>query len=354
MARPKKHRGRRPKSEASASVEEFEDEDPKGPEGDDQDDDQDDDPEAPDGDEDAEEESFWRALKNAPDGVEAHIRNLPWEGKEYTVRIYEVTPNQNAPGKEKFTLRHIVRNEFVDEAWLLDHKFPRGKWRTMLFYKPGKRKEVKLHSGTYEIDPMPFTEAGSLTPPVTAAGGGTPSHAGPPAFPYPQSAAAPAGGLALNLGGGQVIGLNDLKSLKEILGVPAAASAPGFSSPYASDAYEKHLDRALKRVDELQERLEKKVYGESKMTVAKEDNKNSPWMERLLEKYFPKIEKHIDKLLGDSEDAKDFRGLITSDPEFKTLWADPEKKLKIAGVLVEELKEKGQALFNHLEKEFTR
>jgi len=285
--------------------------------------------------EEGEDSTKWSKVLGVPAGIDIEARNRLWEGKEFDTRIYQMVPMENVPGREKAVLLKRVPNtvcEDVDDAWLMDNGFS-GRLRTLVFWKH-QGKDIRMLTGTYEIAPQPEKPAsGTLTPPVVAG--------------------SPQGGPEARGNGGMVFSLKDLVILREVFGPGAGGGNQTHPELLGIEAMERSFERRMKRIDELEEKALDRTYKPVKPPTLEKDD-TPAWQKDLMNEFGPKIKKWIGRLIGDDEVGEELRSEILSNSKFKEVWNDMEKKGRIAKVLVGELGDKGQTLWNLLEKQINK
>ncbi len=266
-------------------------------------------------------------IKGLPDGVKAVLRLKPWrEAKEYSAYIYRREADPTRPGRvaKKFLKR--VYNTDIEESYLQTH-FPRGGKFTVIYQlpHPDKPGDVQIHSDDFEIEPG--ETAGALVAPGAA----------------PSSSAASAAG------GDLQTGILNLRALAEVV---AMLKGDQVATPAAPAWMEKMYQDKLRRLDDLEDRLQKKLSG----GVIVHQNKpaeetGSAWPE-FLRPFAPQIksfgistmEALAGKLLGGGLEGAGLRFLVLNNPTFKALWADEAKRNEAASAIITALGEAGENL----------
>jgi hypothetical protein len=283
-------------------------------------------------------------IKGLPDGVKAILRLKPWrDAKEYSAYIYRRIPDETRPGRiaKKFCRR--VYNIEIEESWLQTN-FPRGGKFSIIYQipHPDKPGDVQIHSDDFDIEPV--ETAGALV--------------APGAVLSPAGAQASAGDLRSSIG--------NLRELAEVLVMLKGDSPIGGAPPAAPAWLEKMYQDKLKRLEELEEKLQRKITGQGMLITqgkppAAEDDKDSFWPE-FLRPYVPGIKKFgistmeslASKLLGGGLESAGLRFLVLNNPEFQALWADEARRNEAAQTIISALGHAGENLVGLFAQEMAK
>lgn len=266
-------------------------------------------------------------IKGLPDGVKAVLRLKPWrEAKEFSAYIYRREADPLKPGRVAKKFLRRVYNTEIEESYL-QANFPRGGKFTVIYQLPHTERagDVQIHSDDFEIEAS--ETAGALVAPGAA-----------PSLPAASAA-----------GGDLVAGINNLRALAEVVamlkGDQVAAPAPAWM--------EKMYQEKLKRLDEMEERLQKKLTGGNVIVSQGKpaEESGSAWPE-FLRPFAPQIkafgiqtmEALAGKLLGAGLESAGLRFLVLNNPTFQALWADEAKRNEAASAIISALGEAGENL----------
>lgn len=267
-------------------------------------------------------------IKGLPDGVRAVLRLKPWrEAKEFSAYIYRREPDPQKPGRVAKKFLRKVYNTEIEESYLQTN-FPRGGKFTVIYQLPHSERagDVQIHSDDFEIEAS--ETAGALVAPGAA--------------PSPAGLQGPAGDLRS--------GIASLRELAEVVAMlqgnqPAAPAAPAWM--------EKMYQEKLRRLDELEEKLQKKLTGGNVIVSQGKpaDEAGSAWPE-FLRPFAPQIkafgiqtmEALAGKLLGAGLESAGLRFLVLNNPTFQALWADEAKRNEAATAIISALGEAGENL----------
>lgn len=268
-------------------------------------------------------------IKGLPDGVKAVLRLKPWrDAKEYSAYIYRREADPQKPGRvaKKFVRR--VYNTEIEESYLQTH-FPRGGKFTVIYQvpHPDKPGDVQIHSDDFEIEPD--QTAGALVAPGAA-----------PSLPAASAA-----------GGDLVAGITNLRALAEVV---AMLKGDQVAAPAPPAWMEKMYQDKLRRLDELEEKLQKKLSGGSVIVSQGKpatDDPDQAWPE-FLRPFAPQIkafgiktmEALAGKLLSQGLEGAGLRFLVLNNPAFQALWADEGKRNEAATAIIGALGEAGENL----------
>lgn len=266
-------------------------------------------------------------VKGLPDGVRAVLRLKPWRDvSEYSAYIYLKEPDPLKPGRiaKKF-LRRIYNTEI--EEFYLQQNFPRGGKFHVIYQVPHPERpgDVQIHADDFEIEP-------NQVPGALAA----PSAGTPP--PVPQGA-----------GGELGLGLGSLRQLAEIL-VMLQGNQPATASP--APWLEKMYQEKIRRLDELEEKMQRKLSAPVVSTHEKEQTDELAAWPEFLRPFAPQIKAYgiqtiqalAQKLLGGGLEAAGLRFLVLNNKTFQALWADPAKREGAAAAIIGALGEAGENL----------
>ena len=272
-----------------------------------------------------------------PEGVKAFLKPKPWlrEGQEFRSELYRKVPLGTAPGqagrfKEEFVVR--LPNFEIDEAWCQEKNLIGTFVRWIKWDAPAG--EMSFDHGVIHVGP-PLGENGTMPAAVTPApaGGQAPAPAPAPSH-YPVLSPEEIEDRAT----ARLVML--LRLVKENSAAPAAAPA----SPIP-DWMDKHMDRTMKRADDMLEKLETRVYSPILKKPA-EDEKGAFDAKGMVKEFMPKISKWLDTLIGDGPVGEFMRAQVIDDAQFKEVWKDEGKRQAVAQALVEHLGPPGGKLFS--------
>lgn len=277
-------------------------------------------------------------IKGLPDGVRAVLRLKPWrEAKEFSAYIYRREADPLKPGRVAKKFLRKVYNTEVEESYL-QANFPRGGKFTVIYQLPHTERagDVQIHSDDFEIEPG--ETAGALVAPGAA-----------PSLP-----AAPAAGGDLRAG---------IASLRELAEVVAMLQGNQPAGPAAPAWMEKMYQDKLRRLDELEEKLQKKLTGGNVIVSQGKpaDEAGSAWPE-FLRPFAPQIkafgiqtiEALAGKLLGGGIESAGLRFLVLNNPTFQALWADEAKRNEAASAIIGALGEAGENLVSLFAQEMAK
>ncbi len=276
-------------------------------------------------------------VKGLPEGVRAILRLKPWRDvSEYSAYIYRKELDPMKPGRIAKKFMDRVYNTDIEESFL-QLKYPRGG-RFHIIYQvpnPDRGGDVQIYADDFDIEPTQIP--GALA---------APSAGMPP--PVAQAA-----------GGELGLGLGSLRQLAEIL-VMLQGQQTG--APAAPVWMEKMYQEKIKRLDELEDKLQRKLIGPA-VTVHNNEpaDELAAWPE-FLRPFAPKIKEYgistiqslASKLLGGGFESAGLRFMVLRNPSFKAIWADAAKRESAAASIISALGEAGENLVRLFAEEMAK
>jgi len=268
-------------------------------------------------------------IKGLPDGLRAVLNLKPWrDAAEFWAYIYAVYPDPQKPGKEKRKFALKIYNTDIDEAWLQD-RFPRGGKFRIMYNVQADGGDVEIHTDDFDIEAMegaaPMVAPGAPPTPGSA-------QVDPGAYPSRRNQ------------------LQDLRDLAEIMVLLRGDAPP---APVGNLAvFEKMYADRLRRLDELEEKMMKRT-GLIGMNNGAAKTEAEGWPE-FIKPFAPLIKEWGGKLLGTGIEASLLRSAVLSNPAFREVWRDAEKRAAAAQAIISHLGEAGQNLVTLFEHEMEK
>ncbi len=273
-------------------------------------------------------------IKGLPEGVKAILRLKPWRDvSEYSAYIYKRVPDPLKPGRiaKKFCER--VYNTEIEESWL-QVRYPEGGRFHVIYQLPHPKApgDVQMAVDDYELEPSKI----------------------------PGALAAPSAGMAppavQTVGGDLASGIANLEALTRIVVMLKGGEAANAAAP--APWLEKMYQEKIKRLDELEEKLQRKISSPVEVHKTEPMDELAGWPD-FLRPFVPHIKEYgiktLDalgaKLMGNGPMSAGLRFMVLRNAQFKATWNDPAKREAAAAAIIQALGEPGENLVKLLAEE---